>query len=436
MSCDITLQLNANLSSQPFDGDGGHRQLLELDDSRGRTQRLLVSLRAWQALSLLQAPMAETDWLRELHSRGWSEPALERLRQSVLAPARTLNVIVDSESPAHPAAPLQAGKPGYMNGLWPLLSPQWVNPLARLLSPVFSRPGLWAAAGIALLGQALLIHALLQPRLFVSPSSEEILWGLLLLALVVLLHELGHAAAAWRLGARKVSIGVGWYLVFPVAWADLSELWRFPSRSRALVDVAGVLMQAIAVTALMIGYHLGGHALLLAAASAASASVLWNLNPLLRMDGYWLLSDLLGSSHLHRDAKAALGRVWNQYAPRRIHVTVGRAPPLSPAIGAALALYALAATGCFALVCYLAVVRFAAALSDTLPSYARQLTSLSDTQLVIADVVLLIAGLLWQVLICVFIGRFLFRLGRRLMQALYRRRRPTTVATPAEGRAL
>jgi putative peptide zinc metalloprotease protein len=259
-----------------------------------------------------------------------------------------------------------------------------------------------------------LVRALARPRVFSAPTSEGILTGIAISFAVLVVHELGHAAAAFRAGARKVSIGVGWYVVVPVAWADLSEIWRYSARVRVLVDIAGVFTQSLAVTSLMAGYLVSGHALLLACAAAATVSMLWNLNPLLRLDGYWVLSDLLGTTNLRADASASLKAHWNRLMPPRLQFANAPQRSLSGAVSVMLALYGLVAATFFAWVCALAVLRFADAVLVGVPRYYRELVSTRLVDRSAADLVVTLGGFTWKLVLLFFLGRYL---GKLLLQA-------------------
>jgi len=67
---------------------------------------------------------------------------------------------------------------------------------------------------------------------------------------------------------------------------------------RAAVDLAGMYFQLVAGTGLLALYTLTGYAPLAGTALAIDASFLFNLNPFLKMDGYWFVSDLLGIPNL------------------------------------------------------------------------------------------------------------------------------------------
>lgn len=134
--------------------------------------------------------------------------------------------------------------------------------------------------------------------------------GLLIMGLVFLalraMHEMGHAAACKAMGGRSTEIGVI-LIVFllPLPYCDATSAWRFPEIwRRVLVSAAGVMVELfIAAIAAVIWAtteeNLLIHSLCYQVMFLSSITTfLFNLNPLLRYDGYYILSDVTGVSNL------------------------------------------------------------------------------------------------------------------------------------------
>lgn len=142
-----------------------------------------------------------------------------------------------------------------------------------------------------------------------SASSGSIgIWAFALMVVSTLIHELGHATACAKSGARSGHIGFGIYWYFPVLYTSLDEVWRLPRWERARVDAAGVLFQATFVLAVaLVVLAMPGQAGFLRGLPALFiTSISFTLNPFLRFDGYWLLSDLSGIPNLRAESIAAL----------------------------------------------------------------------------------------------------------------------------------
>ena len=125
-----------------------------------------------------------------------------------------------------------------------------------------------------------------------------------------LLHEFGHAYTAKRYGCRVPTMGVMFLVLWPVLYTDVSEAWKLPSRRQRLaIGAAGIAAELVlaAYATLLWSFLPDGparSAAFLLATSTWVLTVLVNLNPLMRFDGYFLLSDLLDVPNLQERAFA------------------------------------------------------------------------------------------------------------------------------------
>ncbi len=144
------------------------------------------------------------------------------------------------------------------------------------------------------------------------------------LALVKAAHELGHAYTAVAFGVRVHTMGVALVVMAPLPYTDVSDAWRLRDRRRRfLIDSTGIRVElAVAAVALFLWAFLPegplrAIAFTLSAVSVTS-SLAVNLNPFMRFDGYYLLSEMMGVDNLQSRA-FALGkwklREW-LFAPR------------------------------------------------------------------------------------------------------------------------
>lgn len=117
------------------------------------------------------------------------------------------------------------------------------------------------------------------------------------LLLAKLCHEFGHAFMAKRAGCRVQSMGVAFMVLLPMFYTDVSDAWRVNDRrARLLIGAGGVLAELLlACIALLAWSLLPDGPVRTAAFMLASATWLTtlavNLNPFMRFDGYFLLSD-------------------------------------------------------------------------------------------------------------------------------------------------
>jgi hypothetical protein len=107
-------------------------------------------------------------------------------------------------------------------------------------------------------------------------------------------HEFGHASACRYGGARPGVMGVGLYLVYPAFYCDVTDAYRLNRAGRLRTDLGGVYFNSI--FALLAGalYFATGEEAALLAAVLQHVIMCQQLLPLLRFDGYYVLTDLTG----------------------------------------------------------------------------------------------------------------------------------------------
>lgn len=121
---------------------------------------------------------------------------------------------------------------------------------------------------------------------------------------IILLHELGHASAAWRFGIRPKEIGFGFYFIFPVFYTNVTDIWLLPARRRLVVNIAGIYFQLLVNVLLIAVYPLSAlRSLALPLLIANTVSLTVSLIPFFRYDGYWLYSDFFDIPNLHRRSR-------------------------------------------------------------------------------------------------------------------------------------
>jgi uncharacterized membrane protein len=141
--------------------------------------------------------------------------------------------------------------------------------------------------------------ALLNPRPYIARLDTS-MFAILAAAnyTALFLHELGHAAGCMRTGVRNGGIGICIYIMFPGLYTEVTESWKLPGRKRLIVDSAGIYISLCAATLSMIAYFITGSPVAAVMVLLCDITTLVNLNPFVRMDGYWIVSDLLEMPHL------------------------------------------------------------------------------------------------------------------------------------------
>jgi len=130
-------------------------------------------------------------------------------------------------------------------------------------------------------------------------------------------HEIGHAAACRYGGGKPGGMGAGIYLVWPAFYTDVTDAYRLPRRSRLRTDLGGIYFNAfVAVLTLGIWLATGIEALLLLIA-VQMLEIVKNLSPVIRADGYHILSDATGVPDLYAHMGPTLKRLlpWKRHEP-------------------------------------------------------------------------------------------------------------------------
>lgn len=153
-----------------------------------------------------------------------------------------------------------------------------------------------------------------------APSNLVLLYVGFLLS--KMLHELGHAAACKRFGGEVHKLGVMFLIFAPMPYVDATAAWGFRSRAeRLLVGLAGVIVELglASLAAILWSQSAPGTLNSLAYNIIFVASVstaIFNLNPLLRFDGYHMLVDTLDMPNLFQRSREQLRYLGERYLLR------------------------------------------------------------------------------------------------------------------------
>ncbi|GJL62579.1 MAG: hypothetical protein NPIRA04_12330 [Nitrospirales bacterium] len=180
------------------------------------------------------------------------------------------------------------------------------------ITPLMTNTFAAVILGIGLLGLYLVSR---QWETFTNTFVYLFTWeGMAALSLALcgikILHELGHAYTTTRYGCRVHTMGVAFLVLFPVLYTDTTDTWRLTSRrQRLFIGAAGIITElGIAMCATFLWNFLPDGMIrsmaFILATTSWMMSLTINLNPLLRFDGYYLLSDFLGIPNLQQRAFA------------------------------------------------------------------------------------------------------------------------------------
>jgi putative peptide zinc metalloprotease protein len=217
----------------------------------------------------------------------------------------------------------------------PLVDPErFLSALLPLVRPAFTVVGF--AVWLVVIGGASLVAGahwseLTQSTLdqLLAPRNLIMLW--LLFPVIKALHELGHGFAVKAFGGEVHEMGIMILVLTPVPYVDASAAWAFRSKwQRVVVGAAGMATELfVAAIALAIWVNaepgvvrsLAHNTMVIAGVS----TVLFNANPLLRFDGYYMLMDFLEIPNLRTRANQYLAYL----AERTLFGRQDAEPPVS-----------------------------------------------------------------------------------------------------------
>ena len=144
-----------------------------------------------------------------------------------------------------------------------------------------------------------------------SFSVDDIAWMAISWIVLKSVHESAHAVVCRRFGGRTHECGVLLLMMIPMPFVDLTSSWRFDNKWKRILTSAAGMMAELFIAAIacviwirsepgQLQYHAGNLII-----SATVMTLLFNLNPLMRFDGYYMLADFLEIPNM-----SSHGRQW------------------------------------------------------------------------------------------------------------------------------
>lgn len=207
---------------------------------------------------------------------------------------------------------------------WPLGDPQSLLRRIDAVVPRLPASGLW-----------LLLIGLFSVASFVFVGKGHEFWRELLvwqrdvdahwllgmavgLILLKVAHEIGHGLVLQRFGGRCTEAGILLLVFAPCLYVDVSDAWTLPRRQRILVSAAGVLIEWVMAQLALILWALTQPGVLHDLARTVVVlgtinTLVLNGNPLMRYDGYYILSDLVRIPNLWQKAQDEWTRAFRRF---------------------------------------------------------------------------------------------------------------------------
>jgi putative peptide zinc metalloprotease protein len=224
---------------------------------------------------------------------------------------------------------------------------------------LFSPAALFMVLGIVIYAAALVFGHFDEfrarlPEVTALFDPRNLVLMMLSIGAVKVLHELGHALACKHFGGEVHELGLMLLVFTPCLYCDVTDSWKLASKwQRIAVAAAGMFVEIVlASIAAIVWWYAQPGAIQLAAMNVMIVStvgtLLVNGNPLLRYDGYYILSDLTETPNLWQRSREVLRR----FASEWLLGEPAADDPLVPSHHRAwLAIYAALSKTYLALVC-------------------------------------------------------------------------------------
>ena len=197
----------------------------------------------------------------------------------------------------------------------PLFSPnRWLEGQHNFNRLIFSMKGLtiWLAV------VALAIYLVCQNWLEFYAGSQGILSGygwLWMVATWILLkavHEFGHASCCHRFGGNVREFGLAFICFFPVAYVDVTSSWKVGNKWKKIATAsAGIYVELFVAALAAIGWFCIDDPMIKSGlynvmVVASITTVVFNINPLMKFDGYYMLADFVEIPTLYQRSQKSV----------------------------------------------------------------------------------------------------------------------------------
>lgn len=355
------IKLRADITFRPQTYDGKTWYHIEV---AAKSQYYRIGFTEYVFVSLLDGNTTFCEALA-LTARAQGAEALPRQQALTLYTwllENEIAVFSDKDVPEWSAAK----KPQGLSGILPKVNPFWIRlPFGRpeemlkvvqpflgwLFSPVVT------VAGIAFMVAAVLRVTADWDRYEAASSAvfapANWLWMLVAWILLKTIHELAHGMTCQRYGGQVRETGVILAFFAPLAYVDVTDCWGFSSKwQRIHTAAAGMYVELLLAAAAVFAWphvssDVASHLLYNVIVMASVSTILFNANPLMRFDGYYILSDLLEIPNLYTQSSQAVRQLWD----RILFGSTGTAPVITGSQLRLLQLYGIAAFGWRMLIC-------------------------------------------------------------------------------------
>lgn len=287
--------------------DSGYTQppyLIQRADGHTIQVSRLVYLVAEALATHHDADSAASDVSRH-YGRDVSAENITYLVENKLAPVGVMRTDGSSDEPPVTAKPLLA-----LRLRVPLVPERVHRVVTTGLMPLFWPPVIVAAMVALIFTDAWLLtsqRASIAEGMRMLIFEPKLLLALTALTLVAaVFHEVGHAAAARYGGATPGAMGAGIYIVWPAFYTDVTDTYRLDRRGRLRTDFGGIYFNVLFTLGTVWLFTMTGYTPLLVLAGIVQLETLRQFLPFIRLDGFYVMSDLAGVPNLFLYMKPVL----------------------------------------------------------------------------------------------------------------------------------
>ena len=325
--------LRAGLVVSQQDSGANPSVVIKIPETRWYFRLGAIEYEIVQQLDGQTSPEVVRNYIQERHGAELDEETLDRFltrleQAGLLESSEDVPVATTDTSVAWARRILSQARRSPLFIRLKAFDPDWLlNYLSRHTELFFTRTFLVVSALTIVAGLGLFFTHTGQ---FFLEARALFKWGTLLLLwpslfLIITLHEFAHGLTCKRFGGEVREMGFLLLYFQPCFYCDVSDAWLFPQKSRRLwVTLAGAYFELFAWAVTVVFWRLSApgsllHEFSLIVVLTSGIKALFNLNPLIKLDGYYLLSDWLDVPNLRQRAFAFLrgGRAaWAATTPR------------------------------------------------------------------------------------------------------------------------
>ncbi|MEX0714586.1 MAG: biotin/lipoyl-binding protein [Pirellulales bacterium] len=192
----------------------------------------------------------------------------------------------------------------------------WMYPKLKW---IYSRPAVVACCILALSALALVtiqfdVFQSKLPTFHQFFNLKNAIWLSIALGVTKIIHEFGHGLTCKHFGGECHEMGVMILVLTPCLYCNVSDSWMLPNKwHRAAIGAAGMYIEVVIASVCTFIWWFSepgmlNHLALSTMFVCSISTLMFNSNPLLRYDGYYILSDITEIPNLRQKATDILGR--------------------------------------------------------------------------------------------------------------------------------